>query len=49
LCEVVLVGRRHVSETLVEVMPDADALASAVAARFVLTILDKPAARPTWC
>jgi 6-phosphogluconolactonase len=34
-----------VSETLVEVVPDAEALASAVAARFVVTVLDAQAAR----
>jgi 6-phosphogluconolactonase len=33
------------SETLVQVVPDAEALASAVAARFVVTVLDAQAAR----
>jgi 6-phosphogluconolactonase len=34
-----------VSDVLVEVAPDAEALASAVAARFVVTVLDAQAAR----
>jgi 6-phosphogluconolactonase len=40
-----MTDRRGGSDTLVEVVPDAEALASAVAARFVVTVLDAQAAR----